>query len=160
MKYLWMICLISFFSSLVYAEDKSSGCGIGWAVTKRKSLASSSIRATTNNLLYLQSFGMTSGTLGCAKHSIVLIEKAPLHFAEANYDNLVVEMAEGKGEYLKTFASVLGCKPSSFSVFSDVIQSKYPEIITETSLTPEQLLDRVRGQIRNNSNLSKNCQAS
>jgi len=86
-------------------------------------------------------FGMTSGTLGCTRHSIVKNDAAPLYFAEANYENLVVEMALGQGEYLNGFAATMGCDSTSFS---KAVQSNYHSIIMSENTTPAQLLKAAR----------------
>ncbi len=139
------------------ADDASSGCGLGWQVSKKNSLLSSSIRNTTNATSSNQTYGMTSGTSGCAKHSIVQNDKAPLHYTEANYGNLVSEMAQGKGEFLRTYAAVLGCSPAAFEDFSNMTRTHYSDIIPHDQVTPDTLLKEVRTQIKNDSRLAVLC---
>ena len=54
-KLLKLITLITplLFLNTLKAKDKSSGCGLGWKVSKRMSITSSSVRLSTN-------FGMNS----------------------------------------------------------------------------------------------------
>lgn len=156
MKILVYVALI-FGVAASFAEDKSSGCGLGWQVSKDKSLVSSSIRATTNNLFYLNYFGMTSGTLGCAYHSIVLNDKKSLHYAEANYNNLQVEMAEGRGETLATFAEVMGCHDSSIPAFNARVQSSYQKLFDGANDSPAVLIERVRQEIQSDASLASAC---
>ena len=51
MKKIILIVLVAMFSTQLLAADGSSGCGPGWYVTKKNSLLSSAIRATTNAIL-------------------------------------------------------------------------------------------------------------
>lgn len=106
-----------------FAADQSSGCGLGWEVVKKNSLVSSSTRQTTHAFLP-NSFSMTSGTSGCAKHSIVKKEHEKQYFVESNLDQLKDEMAIGKGEYLATFASLMGCE-SNRAAFAVVMKKNY-----------------------------------
>jgi hypothetical protein len=149
-----------FFGSLAaHAEDQSSGCGLGWQVSNKNSLLSSSIRNTTNGIASNQTFGMTSGTSGCAKHSIVQNDKKGIHYAEANFQNLQVEMAEGHGEFVENFASVLGCSPASYGEFSNTMRAHYSEIFDE-SATPSKVLTRVKGAMQAEPGLVAGCKVS
>jgi hypothetical protein len=95
------------------SPDKSSGCGYGWEVTKQKTLIGSLTRNTINATAS-NSIAMTMGTSGCEKHDIVLKEKAQEVFVEANYENILSDMAEGRGEYLSSIANMMGCDNANF----------------------------------------------
>ncbi len=158
-----MLRIISFFmcfgflGSLAFAEDKSSGCGLGWKVTQRKSLVSSTVRSYTN-MIGSQSSGMTSGTSGCDQHSIVKSEKAPLHFAEANLNSLMIEMAQGQGDFVMAFGSVMGCETQALSHFSATTQQNYEKIFSSQDVTPAQFLENVEKTISNDPKLAQACQ--
>jgi hypothetical protein len=129
-----------------FADDQSSGCGLGWAVTKRKSILSSLVRAYTN-ATFSSTFGMTSGTSGCAEHSIVMKEKKAIHYTEANYHQLMQEMAEGQGEYVSTYAQVLGCSPRVQKAFTQSLKRHYGQIYTHDGVTPQEVYQNVKQQI-------------
>ncbi len=59
-------------------------------------------------------FSMTSGTSGCEDHSLVKVDKLPLHFSEANYEMLLSDMSNGRGETVATLAGILGCEKTAF----------------------------------------------
>lgn len=147
------LAVVTVAANFSRAEDKSSGCGLGWQVSKRDSLVSSSFRSTTN-AVGSQTFAMTSGTSGCAKHSIVKNEKQGLHYAEANYENLVVEMAEGHGEYLEAFSAVLGCSPSMYPDFSQMTRNHYSEIMTSETANGGKLLENVKSVMKTDPRLA------
>lgn len=140
-----------------FAKDGSSGCGLGWQVSDKKSLLSSSIRATTNGIFLNQTFGMTFGTSDCEKHSIVKNDKVQLHFTEANLDNLSIEMAQGQGESLMGLAAVMGCKSANYSDFAEMTQSHYETIMNDANA--RSVLNQVKTQIRANPKLAQNCSA-
>tara|TARA_R110000868_G_scaffold167130_2_gene401430 strand:- start:5252 stop:5653 length:402 start_codon:yes stop_codon:yes gene_type:complete len=103
-----IFCASLLFASSAFAADSSSGCGVGWQVTQKTSLSASSTRSTTNAILP-NTISMTSGISGCAHHSIVKVDSEVQYFAEANLENLQMEIAQGNGEYLATLSSLMGC---------------------------------------------------
>ena len=98
-----LLALIS--ATSVMAADSSSGCGMGWQVAPNQSLISSSTRSIVN-ATFSNTIAMTLGTSGCAKHSIVKNDAKGIHFAEANLNQLAIEMARGNGEFVTSFSSV------------------------------------------------------
>jgi hypothetical protein len=145
--------LFVFISFNVNADDKSSGCGLGWKVNSRNSLSGTSTRGTTNPYGVSSMFGTSFGTSGCDRHSIVKNEKRALHFAEVNYDSLILEMALGSGEFLDGFAMTLGC---SSQAFSSAMQRNFKQIMTAgDSAAP--MLNQVNKIIRADSTLSFQC---
>ena len=103
------------FDEKVAGSDSSSGCGYGWEVTKGKTLSASSTRGTTNATAS-NTIAMTMGTSGCEKHDIVMKDKEQLHFANVNHEMILADMSLGQGEYLNSFAEVLGCNADDFGV--------------------------------------------
>ncbi len=128
----------STLSSMAIARDSSNGCGLGWEVTDKKTMSATTTRTTTN-MTIPNTFGMTSGTIGCEQHSIVKNDKAPVHFSEANYEVLMSEMAAGQGETLNNFAAVLGCDQTQFA---NSLQSNYSVVAQAQSGV--ELLNAVR----------------
>jgi hypothetical protein len=143
-------------ASVSHADDQSSGCGAGWYVTKRNSLLSSLVRSSTN-YTFSNTIGMTFGTSGCARHDLVMNDKKEIHYAESNYNNLVVEMAQGGGEHLRGFAAVLGCDPASYEAFSSMTQSNYLRIFSTDGSTPNGLINQVKAQMKNDPSLAFSC---
>lgn len=143
MKVLSLIISLLIFSTWAQAEDKSSGCGLGWKVVQKNSLLSSYTRSITNAVTS-STFAMTSGTSGCDQHSVVLNEKKELHYAESNFHSLMTEMAQGQGEYLKGFALVMGCDSSHVSDFSQAAQKNYNNIFPASGTNPAQLVNSMK----------------
>lgn len=129
------------------AEDKSSGCGLGWQVASHNSLISSYTRAITNASTS-STFGMTSGTSGCDKHSIVDANKEDVHYAEANFHSLMVEMAQGQGEYVHGLAVVMGCSDNQVGQFEQMSQKNYQQLFPSQGTNPWRLIDGVKSNMR------------
>ena len=72
--------------------DNAAGCGVGTMIMEGKSGAVFHVlAATTNGSLGNQTFGMTSGTLGCKVDDAVTASAELKQFASANLDQLSVE---------------------------------------------------------------------
>lgn len=147
-----LLVLISATSA--FAVDSSSGCGMGWQVAPKQSLVSSSTRSIVN-LTFSNTIAMTLGTSGCAKHSIVKNDAKGIHFAEANLNQLAVEMARGNGEFVTSFASVFGCQNSR--AFGSMVQANYENVLPSVSTSGVELYNNVKAQIKNNATLASTC---
>ncbi|MCP4753555.1 MAG: DUF3015 domain-containing protein [Proteobacteria bacterium] len=141
----------------LYARDTSSGCGIGWEINDDNSFLGTTTRGTTHST-FNPSFSMTSGTSGCARHSIVKNEAKGIHYAEANYANLMTEMSLGNGEFLSGFAHVLGCGDVE-NTFKDVMQKNYGNIYSSDDVAPVEMYNNVIRQIEEDSQLSGSCRS-
>ena len=137
------------------AEDKSNGCGLGWQVTQKTSFLATSTRYTTN-VFVPPTFGMTTGTLGCARHSIAKRDIPAVDFAVTNRESLAIEMAEGRGEYLTSFARTLGCADSTHGAFGRMTQEKYESLSDGSGLD---LFFKVKQEIRRDPFLASGCNA-
>ncbi len=150
-----IIALLAIISvSSAFAGDSSSGCGMGWEVAKNQSLVSSSTRAIVN-ATFSNTIAMTLGTSGCAKHSIVNNDAKGIHFAEANMNQLAIDMARGNGEFVTSFASVFGCQNSR--AFGSMVQANYETVLPSDSTSGVELYNNVKAQIKNNATLSSTC---
>ena len=147
LKVLAIAILMSSFSVFAAGDSNApgtDGCGLGWQVTQKKTFSATTTRGTTNAVIP-PTFGMTSGTIGCEQHSLVKAEMKQIHYADANYENLMNEIAEGKGEFLTGFAQTMGCKDSA--EFSSALQSQFGTISTANNAG--ELVRNVKAVIRN-----------
>lgn len=141
--------IVSALSISANAEDKSGGCGLGWKIAPQTSLVSSYTRAITNTMTSNTS-GMTSGTSGCDKHSIVRKESEQIHFAESNFHNLMIEMAQGSGTYITSFGYVMGCNESNVNNFTAMSQQNYAQFFPKIGGSPAQLIQDMTLQMTQN----------
>lgn len=148
------ILLALLVSPVSFAADSSSGCGLGYEIAPKQSLLSSFARSLTN-ATFLNTVAMTFGTSGCAKHSIVQKDHEAQYFAEANYHNLMMEMAMGNGESLGNFAAVLGCDAN---YFGGRLQSLYGEVFSSQDVGATNMLQNVKAAIRSDAILAASCQ--
>jgi len=121
-----------------------AGCGLGYMVMRDdNSKGMQILAATTNGFVYSQLFGLSSGTSGCTEDGAYKVVQAAGAYAEANLDALRHEMASGQGEFVSTFASLLGAKDHNVPAVVSVFQKNYQVIFPTDSVTPAEFMDTV-----------------
>ena len=157
-KLAFLAFLISAFPVSAMAADMSSGCGLGWQVTQKNSLLASTIRNTTHAVLP-NTFSMTFGSSGCGQHSIVQADRPAFDYLASNYDPVMMEMADGRGEYLEGFARAMGCDESATLDFARMTRSNIKSITNDGKATPVETFYNVKNGIKANPVLSRACSA-
>ncbi|MBK8802223.1 MAG: DUF3015 family protein [Fibrobacteres bacterium] len=134
-----LILLVAGLSFSVSAANYGmAGCGLGSIAMGPKGSQVSA--GTTNSSTGTQFFGITSGTSNCAEDGVALKQSEVNSFAEANFETLKSEMAQGKGENLTVLASLMGCDAAKLS---SSVRADYGSIFDRSDVTPVQMLDRV-----------------
>jgi hypothetical protein len=132
-----------------HAQYGSAGCGLGSIVFGNDNSAIKQIlAATTNGTFANQTFSITSGTSNCTSGGVVRAEREQAAFAEVNFQDLKANMAAGGGEFLASFATLLGCEDSSKPAFAKMSQTKFESIVPSTTTTPIQMLVAVKKEIK------------
>jgi hypothetical protein len=132
----------------------SDSCGLGWQVTKSKTLMGTFTRATTNAYLS-PTWSMTSGTSGCEKHDFAKKDSETVKYVASNFYSIKADMAEGQGEYLTGLARLLGCDDTAVLGFGTATQKSFKSITTGADAY--QTLQNVRSVISKDPSLSRGC---
>lgn len=113
-----------------------AGCGAGYQFVfpDANQWYQHVMAATTNGTSGNQTFGMTSGTLGCEAANGPL--KLAQAFMDENMDQLAAESAVGQGETLAALAEVMGVETQDTAAFNRVMQSNFDAMFT-TEATSE-----------------------
>ncbi len=136
-----LAAVVALSSSLVASTNNQTGCGLGAVIIKDDSSAVMlALQATTNGISGNQTFGITSGTLGCKKTKLVMNEKAE-EFVASNMDILAKEIAKGYGESLDTLAELLQVEDKA--TFSVALQQNYNSIYTSQKVEMADVLDNI-----------------
>jgi hypothetical protein len=141
-----IVCSLCGFAALASDGGGSDGCGLGWQVTNKKSFLATTTRQSTNSVVP-PSFGMSSGTIGCDQHSFAKRDVDAMNYVATNYESLKVEMAEGSGEFLQSFASVMGCTDSA--AFGKMTQKNYRTIVGEGNSSTA-IFNNVKSELKKN----------
>lgn len=133
--------VVALSSSAMAGVNSQTGCGLGSLIIKDDSTAIMlALQATTNGIFGNQTFGITSGTLGCRKTQFVMNERAE-EFVASNMDQLAKEIAIGHGESVDTLAELL--KISDKATFSASLQANYNSIYASQNATMADVLDNI-----------------
>ena len=122
------------------AQAESTGCGLGTMLFDgNKGVAPNVLAVTTNGLSFgNQTFGISSGTLGCEKNDTVKSKAGKLFaFANDNLDKLAFDASRGNGEYLEVTANIIGIKDADKNHFFQVVQNNFSNIFTKNVNTKD-----------------------
>lgn len=133
MKKVIAVAVLAAAPSFAMAANGPAGCGLGTAVVFPDATEwyEHVLAATTNGTSGNQTFGMTSGTLGCEDANGPL--KAAAAFINDNMDQLAADSARGQGETLDALAQVMGIESVDQSAFRTTVQSNFDTMFTAES---------------------------
>jgi len=135
------LAVVALSTSAMATVNSQTGCGLGAVIIKDDSSAVMlALQATTNGTSANQTFGITSGTLGCKKTKLVMNERAE-EFVASNMDILAKEIAVGHGESIDTLAELLNVEDKA--TFSASLQSNYNSIYTSQKVEMNDVLDNI-----------------
>lgn len=130
-------------SSAFAGKHNMAGCGLGYVLFAHgdNSKIMQILGATTNGTSGNQTFGISSGTSGCTEDGAVKFVKEAEVYAEVNLDSLRREMAVGQGEFVNSFATLLGAKEGNRAELVKFFQTNYQTLFPSSNITSAQLLD-------------------
>jgi len=150
MKKLIAGALLMGASTLAFAQP---GCGVGAMVWKGQSgIAPHVLAATTNGTFGNQTFGMTTGTLGCQTNEAV---QSMAMYMDSNIDKVARDMSRGSGENLDTLAVLLGVDEADRDSFRKVLQDNFATIFPSSDTTSGEAVDAIVALLEKDDSLSK-----
>ena len=81
-------------------------------------------------------------------------------YVNLNKDQILVDMAKGKGEYLSSLAYLHGCPINTHVRFGEVIRANYSQIYSDFELTTEDLIKSIGEEIYKDTQLTGQCTGS
>lgn len=133
----------------VALADKDVGCGVGTQIWAGQSgVIPKVLAATTNGTFGNQTFGITTGTLGCSSDGVITAANRLPMFAGTNLDQLSGEMAAGEGEALAAMAELYGIADADKPAFFAMTQRNYPTIFSSDAVTAGEVLAAVEGLMK------------
>jgi len=125
---------------------QNTGCGLGtllWEGNADGSVVSQSLQATTNGTSGNQTFGITSGTLGCNKPASFVKNDKALTFTADNMDLLARAVAAGQGQTLEALAELMSLPMSDRAQVYSTLQTNFSQIFITGDETAGVVLDRI-----------------
>ena len=141
-KIFFTVAAIATFAVSAQAErNLNTGCGLGsMIIDNQNTVAKQVVAATLNTLSGNQTFGITTGTLGCDKPTL-LVSREVETFVADNMDNLATDIAAGEGETLDTLAVMLHVKDKNR--FATALKANFDKIYASDDVNSAKVIDRV-----------------
>ena len=160
-KIIFLVLISTMLGSQAFAGgnlQEDIGCGVGTKIWGSKASYSAVTSGSATNQTSSQIYSIMSGSSGCKGfEGFVLKEKEPAYYAEANYQSLKTQIAQGKGEVLEGFAQTWGCTTSVVPEFNNTVQTKYETIFPSANTPFMDMVRAVKAQIKSNPVLASNC---
>ncbi len=142
MKKLLFIATATALMTTASFANANTGCGLGNSVIKNQdSVLMQVFAATTNGTSGNQTFGITSGTSGCAKPAKFVSNDKANEFVAGNMDTLALNISNGQGEALNTLATLLHV--SNPETFASVLQKNFNKIYTSEKVSSANVIDNI-----------------
>jgi len=157
MKKILVATVLTFASiSFANAAPNNVGCGLGSMLFKGKTgTVSQVLAATTNGTSGNQTFGISSGTLGCKANGVVTYEAALSTFMASNIDKVSHDMAVGKGESLETMANLMGIAEQDKATFFKTTRDNFDAIFVSENTTVKDVITNLGKVMANNTKLAQ-----
>lgn len=156
-----MLHKVFFAAALVVAPAgvalaHDTGCGAGTILWEGQSGTVAEVLAVTTNASFgNQTFGITSGTLGCSQGGVVHVAKRIPMYASANMAQIAADMAAGEGESLAALAQLYNIAPADRQAFYTTTQSHFSEIFSSSDVTVGQMLASLESVMAHSSQLAQ-----
>lgn len=133
-----------------------AGCGLGTEVIFKDANEwhEHVLAATTNGTSANQTFGMTSGTLGCQDANGPLASNVN-SFIDANMEQIAADTARGDGEMLQGLADVIGVDKADQALFKAQMQANFDQLFPAEQATSGQTYNGVVTVMAANPSLAK-----
>jgi hypothetical protein len=99
------------------------------------------VAVTINGISGNQTFGITSGSVGCSKPAKLALNDQAQKFVADNMDALAIDVAAGEGENLDTFLSLV--KVEDKAVASAKLKQDFAKIYSSSDVTSAQVIDNI-----------------
>lgn len=153
MKKVLLSLLLVAASGLAFA-DTGAGCGAGSILFKgQRGVGPHVLAATTNGSFGNQTFGMTSGTLGCNATNKIQVMAA--NFFNQNLAQLATDMSRGGGEHLSALMTLMKIQDADQNHFKTTVQNQFSAIFPSQGVTAQAALSNLEGVMESDPALAK-----
>jgi hypothetical protein len=135
----------------------TAGCGLGSMVFADQKGPIQILAATTNDAIFPQTSAISTGTSNCFEDGVALKEKEQEFFANANFESLHQEIAQGQGENLKAFAYLFGCQGDAVELFSSAAHTSYGSIFPSAKTNSTDMLANIHTMVKSRPELQTSC---
>jgi hypothetical protein len=130
--------------------DPDAGCGAGSKIWEgNHGTIYKIMAATTNGSFGNQTFGISSGTLGCHQDGTVTASARIPLFASANFEQLQTDMARGHGDALDALATLYGIQDAADrTAFEVMTQTHFAQLFVSSEVSSTDMLDTLNALMK------------
>jgi len=142
-KMIVVISAVLMMASSGYANTVSQDCGCGLGrelIGQKEGLVWDLLGTFLNGICGNQTFGMTSGTLGCNTGGKMVMNEQLEIFVADNRDNLASDIAAGKGETLSALAEITQVSPDNQGRMFSALQSNFNAIYPDANVSDKHVV--------------------
>ncbi|KFI22243.1 DUF3015 domain-containing protein [Nitrosococcus oceani] len=153
MRKVFLGLLLAAISGFAFA-DSGPGCGAGSVLFKGQDrLAPHVLAATTNASFGNQTFGMTTGTLGCDTSKPIDVMAA--NFFDQNMEQLATDMSRGEGEHLNALITLMKVQEADKNHFKATVKNQFSVIFPNQNVTSKEALSGLEKVMKGDAALAK-----
>jgi len=150
-----ILSLVAAIPTMAMAQDNVGGCGVGSMIFKgQKGVVPQVLAVTTNGTLGNQTFGISTGTLGCSQDGMVTSNMKTAMFIDGNKDRLARDMSVGSGETLASLSHLIGIEAKDQAAFNRLTKENVARIFTNEDVATEQVVASLREVLASDATLS------
>lgn len=142
-KMILVISVVLMMASSGFANTVSQDCGCGLGrelIGQKEGLVWGVLGTFLNGICGNQTFGMTSGTLGCDTGGKIVMNERLEIFVADNRDNLANDIAAGKGETLSALAEIAQVSPDNQGRMFSALQSNFDTIYPDANVSDKHVV--------------------
>ena len=147
---------IALLASPMASIGAETGPGCGWGamlMDGKDGTGHHVLAATTNGTFGNQTFGMTSGTLGCDTGET--IQRAAADFLDDNMEKVARDMSTGQGEALDTLANLMGIQEQDKAKFFTVTHENFSKIFSSDAVSSVDVMASIQEVMKKDATLSQ-----
>lgn len=134
----------------------STGCGVGTILFNgQRGVAPQVLAVTTNGTFGNQTFGITSGTLGCTRDGVIRPPTEVRMLVVSNLDNLARDVARGEGETLESLAQLIEIDPADQARFFGTLQANFGQIFPNENANADDVIAQIQATMAEDAVLSR-----
>jgi hypothetical protein len=150
-----MLVAVACLASVAHAGNQNDGgCGLGAQLFKENRPVDQILAATTNGSFGTQTFGITTGTLGCSSGGLIKSSREREVFTASNLRALEQDLAAGRGEYSASLAALTGCQAPAFQAFA---KARYEKLFPSDKTSSSEFLIHLDKELAADSSMAKAC---
>ena len=138
------------------ASAENTGCGLGTMIWDGdQGIAPQVMAVTTNGTSGNQTFGISTGTLGCEQDGVVRSDAQLGMYTGSNLDMIARDMSRGSGESLHVLADLMGVEESDRAHFYTTLQRNYGDIFSSPDVTAGEVISAIDATLRTDERLAR-----